>query len=45
MKRKKKLPYFIRYIRYLLNFIFTLMFPTGMEEDDFTKGFKNRYQK
>lgn len=40
--RKKKLPYFIRYIRYLLNCIFMLIFPVGIEEDNFTKGFKNR---
>jgi hypothetical protein len=40
MAHKKKLPYFIRYIRYSLNCIFMLMFPTGMEEDDFTKGIK-----
>jgi hypothetical protein len=40
--RKKKLPYFIRYIRYTLNCIFNLFFPIGIEEEDFTKHFKNR---
>lgn len=39
--RKKKLPYLIRYIRYLLNCILNLLFPIGIEQDDFTKQFKN----
>lgn len=43
--RKKKLPYILRYIRYSVNCIFMLMFPTGIEEDDFTKEFKNRHKK
>jgi hypothetical protein len=42
--RAKKLPYFVRYIRFLLKTIFRLFFPTGIQEDDFTKSFKNRYK-
>lgn len=42
--RKNKLPYFIKYIRYSLNCIFNLFFPIGIEKDEFTKGFKNRYK-
>jgi|694.fasta_scaffold44481_3 hypothetical protein len=42
--RTKKLPYFVRYIRFLLKTIFRLFFPTVIQEDDFTKGFKNRYK-
>jgi hypothetical protein len=45
MARKKKLPYFVRYIRYCLNLIFLLAFPTGIEEDDFTKQMKSKYKK
>lgn len=40
--RKKKLPYIFRYIRYSLNCIFNLLFPIGIEEDEFTKQFNNR---
>jgi hypothetical protein len=40
--RKKKLPYFIRFIRYSLNCIFNLLFPVGIEQDDFSKQFKDK---
>jgi hypothetical protein len=40
--RKKKLPYIIRYIRFCLNSIFMLMYPAGIEEDEFTKRYKKR---
>jgi hypothetical protein len=32
----------MRYIRYSLNSIFNLLFPVGIEEDDFTKQFKTK---
>jgi hypothetical protein len=40
--QKKKLPYFIRFIRYSLNCIFNLLFPVGIEQDDFSKQFKDK---
>lgn len=45
MARKKKLPYFIRYIRYSFNCFFNLLFPIGIEEDAFTKQFKSKKDK
>jgi len=42
--RKKKLPYFIRYIRYTLNCFFNLLFPIGIEQDDFSKQMKKKYK-
>jgi hypothetical protein len=42
--RARKLPYFVRYIRFLLKTIFRLFFPTGIQEDDFTKSLKNHYK-
>ncbi len=42
--RNKKLPYVIRYTIYSLNCIFNLLFPIGIVEDEFTRGFKNRHK-
>ena len=39
--RKKKQPYFLRYIRYSLNCLFNLFFPIGIEQDEFSKQFKD----
>jgi hypothetical protein len=40
--KKKKLPYIIRYIRYCLNSFFMLLFPAGIEQDEFSKRYKNK---
>ncbi len=38
--RKKKLPYWLRYIRYLLNSLwYQVLFPIGEEQDEFSKQF------
>lgn len=37
---KKRLPYWIRYIRYLFNcFWHSILFPIGAEQDEFSKQF------
>ena len=41
--KKKKLPYFIRLIRYWFKCLwYYVLFPISAEEDDFTKQFKNK---
>ena len=41
--KRKKLPYFIRLIRYWFNCLwYYVLFPLGAEEDEFTNQFKNK---
>ena len=45
--RKNKLPYIIRYIRYLIKCLwYYVLFPIGIEQDEFSKTyFKNNNSK
>ncbi len=47
--KRKKLPYWIRYTRYILTCLVRLAFPTGVEQDEFSKNFfkqkENRRKK
>ena len=43
MRKKKKLPYLFRLIRYWLKCLwYYVLFPLGAKEDDFTKNWKSK---